>query len=186
MQGPVHAILLYGLVPLWIFAGVGDWWCHRRTAIERNAGLRESIMHSLMMIEVGIPVLMAVFLEINALVLTIMMAAAIVHAVTAWIDVAYATTKRPVVPVEQHMHSLLEVLPLAAIALLASVYWDQFLSIFGAGPAKPDFSLSLKAAPLPPGEIFGLLLAVVAFVIAPYAEELLRCARHRKVPHHLG
>lgn len=181
MVDAVRTILIYGLVPLWILAGLGDWWCHRRTAIERNAGLRESAMHSAMMIEVGIPVLMALFLEINAMVFAAMLAGAAVHAVTAWIDVAYATNHRTIRPIEQHMHSLLEVLPLAAVALIASVHWEQFLALFGAGPATPDYSLALKAVPLPAAEIAGLLVAILVLVVAPYAEELVRCARYARL-----
>ncbi|WP_342049739.1 MULTISPECIES: diguanylate cyclase [unclassified Cupriavidus] len=181
MVDAVRTILMYGLVPLWILAGLGDWWCHRRTAIERNAGLRESAMHSAMMIEVGIPVLMALFLEINAMVFAAMLAGAAVHAITAWIDVAYATDHRTIRPIEQHMHSLLEVLPLAAVALIASVHWEQFLALFGAGPATPDYSLALKAVPLPAAEIAGLLVAILVLVVAPYAEELVRCARYARL-----
>jgi hypothetical protein len=85
VDSPVRAILMYGLVPLWICAGLGDWLCHKRTRIESNAGVPESIMHSLMMAEVGVPVLLALFLEINAALFAVMIAGA-VHAVTAWID----------------------------------------------------------------------------------------------------
>lgn len=182
MQDAVRSILMYGLVPLWILAGLGDWWCHKRTHIERNAGIVESAMHSLMMIEVGIPVLLALFLEINAMQFAIMIVAVIVHAVTAWIDVAYASKRRDIRPEEQHVHSLLEVLPLAAVALVASAYWDQFLALFGAGTADPDFTLRLKAQPLPASYLGGLLVTLVFLVAAPYAEELIRCARARALP----
>lgn len=177
MDSPVRAILMYGLVPLWICAGLGDWLCHKRTRIESNAGVPESIMHSLMMAEVGVPVLLALFLEINAALFAVMIAGAAVHAVTAWIDVQYASARRDIRPVEQHMHSLLEVLPIAAIALLAAAYWDQFIALFGQGDAVADFSLRPKTDPLPPAYLTGLLVTIALFVAAPYAEELVRCAR---------
>lgn len=75
------------------------------------------------------------------------------------------------------MHSLLEVLPLAAVALIASVHWGQFLALFGAGGEAADFSLRLKADPLPVAYIAALLTTLAVLVVAPYAEELWRCAR---------
>ena len=179
MQDAVRTILMYGVVPLWILAGLGDWWWHRRTAIERNAGVLESAMHSLMMVQVGIPVLLALFLEINAMLFAIMLVAVVVHAVTAWIDVAYASKWREIRPGEQHMHSLLEMLPVMAVALIASAYWDPFLALFGAGPAQADFALRLKDQPLPARYLAGLFVTLLFLVVAPYAEELLRCARAR-------
>ncbi len=183
MDEAVRAILMYGLVPLWILAGIGDWVCHRRTHIECNAGIVESAMHSVMMVEVGVPTLLALFLEINALLFAVMILAAVIHAMTAWVDVWYASARRDIFPVEQHMHSLLEVLPLAAVALVASAYWDEFLALFGVGAVAPDFSLRAKADPLPTQYVATLLVVLVFFVAAPYAEELLRCvrARHRRV-----
>lgn len=177
MQEPVRLILMYGLIPLWILAGVGDWWFHRRQRIETNAGVLESAMHSLMMIEVGIPVLLVLFLEVNALMFAIMIAAVVIHAVTAWIDVRYASSKRTVPPNEQHMHSLLEVLPITAVVVLAIPHWDQFLALFGAGTEPPRFALTPKQDPLPPSYLFGLFAAIGLFVVLPYAEELLRCLR---------
>ena len=38
-------VLLFGIVPTWLAAGVVDWWCHRRTGIEENSGLPESLSH---------------------------------------------------------------------------------------------------------------------------------------------
>ncbi|RZT31368.1 diguanylate cyclase [Cupriavidus agavae] len=178
MQEAVRTILMYGVIPVWILAGLGDWWSHRRTQIERNAGLAESAMHSLMMAQVGIPVLLALFFEINALLLAAMVAGIAVHAVTAWIDVRYASRFREIVPFEQHMHSLLEVLPITAFLLVASVHWDQLLALFG-GAGEPDYRLRLKEEPLPASYLAGLMATLLVFVVAPYAEELLRCARAR-------
>ncbi len=78
-----------------------------------------------------------------------MILASVIHAVAAWIDVWYAAARRNFSPVEQHMHSLLDMLPLAAMALLANAYWDQFLALFGADAVVADFSLRDKADPLP-------------------------------------
>ena len=41
-QDAARWLLMYGVMPLWIVAGLADWWCHRRTGIERTSGLRRA------------------------------------------------------------------------------------------------------------------------------------------------
>ncbi|UYG07195.1 hypothetical protein [Halomonas sp. M4R1S46] len=51
-------VLLYVFLPLWGIAGFVDWCCHRATRIEATSGLKESLVHSLMGVQVGIPILL--------------------------------------------------------------------------------------------------------------------------------
>src|SRR5690242_11253546 len=53
----VRRFIMYFIVPLWHAAGLADWLCHRRTAIEKTTGLKESLIHLLMLGEMGVPVL---------------------------------------------------------------------------------------------------------------------------------
>ena len=55
--------LLYYIVPLWLSAGVSDWFCHRATHIEVTTGVKEGLCHLLMLAEVSVPVLTALFLR---------------------------------------------------------------------------------------------------------------------------
>src|SRR5690606_36994995 len=55
--------LLYFLLPLWLLAGFADWLCHRRARISLNAGPKESLLHLLMLLEVSVPLLLALFFE---------------------------------------------------------------------------------------------------------------------------
>lgn len=183
LQAFEHAarlVLMYGLVPLWLLAGLGDWLCHRATHIERNAGAPESLLHMLMLAEVGLPLLMVLFLEVNALVIGVVLAAVVIHEATGWWDVQYASTRRQIAPVEQHMHSLLEVLPLTAASYVVVLHWGQFLALFGLGSEPARMALALKAEPLPPAYLAGLLVAVVVLAGLPYLEELWRCVRWRR------
>jgi GNAT superfamily N-acetyltransferase len=95
-----------------------------------------------MFAEVAIPLLAALFLEINALIIALMIVAFLAHEATALWDVSYAVTRREVTPFEQHVHSFLEMLPLMAAAFVATLHWPQFLALFGAGtgagPLRPD------------------------------------------------
>ena len=170
-------MLLGFAVPLWIGAGLADWWRHRRTGIERTAGTRESLIHALMMTEAGVPLLLGLFFEPNAGVLAASAGGFAAHQATALWDVTYAEDRRRVTPLEQHLHSLLEVVPLMAAVSLYNLHWDQALALVGRGPERPRFRLERKRRPLPRGTRGALLAAIAVLGVAPYAEELWRCAR---------
>ena len=58
--------ITYAMLPCWGLAGALDWLWHRQTKIETTSGTEESIMHLLMMAEAGTPILMGLFMEVNA------------------------------------------------------------------------------------------------------------------------
>jgi hypothetical protein len=171
----VKGYLLYFILPLWIAAGLTDYVLHRRTQIAHTSGTKESLLHLLQLSEAGLPVLMGLLLEINALVLLLMLVALAAHQVTALWDARYAITRRYVGPLEQHVHSFLELLPLMGVSFVTILYWDQFLALFGLGMEVPRFKLQLKDPPLPLGYLLGLFTAILLFVVLPYIEELRRC-----------
>lgn len=168
--------LLYVTIPLWVVTGLLDYVWHRRTKIETTSGTTESIIHLLMMSEAGLPMLLGLFLEINAGFLLLMIAAFFAHSATAIWDVAYAVDRRKVEPSEQHVHSFLEVLPFCAVSFVICLHPDQFASLFKSGSHKPDFGLKWKRPPLPAAYIVGSL-AAVAINGTAYTEELVRCLR---------
>ncbi|MBM7167113.1 diguanylate cyclase [Streptomyces sp. G44] len=171
--------LLGAVMPLWLGAGVADWYQHKRARIEETAGPRESLMHSLMLAEAGVPVTLGLLCEVNAGVLATSASALGAHSATAAWDVRYADKRRRIAPVEQHIHSLLEVVPLMATSLLAVLHWDQARALTGR-QQRPDFRLRLKSRdPLPPRARAGLLGAFIIFGALPYAEEMYRCWRAR-------
>ena len=175
-------VLLYFVLPLWLLAGIADWLCHRAANIAETAGPRESVLHLLMFAEAGLPLLMALFLEINALVIAVMIAMFFLHEATALWDVSYASDHREVTPIEQHVHSFLEMIPLLAIVCVVTLNWEQFMALFGLGSGTADFGLRWKAEPLPVAYIASLLAAVVLLEFLPYVEELFRglAARRRR------
>ena len=65
MAETARHLLMYGLLPLWIAAGLADWACHRRTGIERTSGLKENLLHLLMFGEIGVGMAAVALLEIN-------------------------------------------------------------------------------------------------------------------------
>lgn len=168
------AFLLYVILPLWLLAGMADWAFHRATDIQRTSGAKESLIHLLMLAEMGVPVLAGLLLDINALVLVIMAVAFVVHEATALWDVSYAVTRRTVKPMEQHVHSFLEVLPFMALSFVGCLHWPQAFAIVGLGPEPADWGLRLKAEPLPRGYLVGMLVLIAVFEVLPYVEEFWR------------
>src|SRR5258708_24006605 len=76
-------ILMYFVLPLWLAAGFADYLCHRASHIERTSGPKESLLHLLQVAEMAIPTLAAIFLEINALIIFVMLVVLILHDATA-------------------------------------------------------------------------------------------------------
>lgn len=169
-----QAFLLYFILPLWLLAGVADWLCHRVSHIESTAGAKETVIHLLMLVEMGVPVLAALLLEINALILLVMLVAFLLHEATAMWDVSYAVSRRKVTPLEQHVHSFLEMLPLMGLSFLGCLYWPQMLAMVGLGPEPADWGIRLKHDPLPAGYLIAMLGLIVVLEILPFFEEFWR------------
>lgn len=167
--------LMSAVVPLWLGAGFADWCCHRRTNIETTSGTRESAIHALMMTEAGIPAALGLFCEANAGVLALAWTALGAHEATAIWDVSFAEQRREVTPTEQHIHGLLEVVPLMATAFLTVLHWDQALALMGRRPA--DLRLRRKRWPLSRRYRIGFFAGIATCIAAPYVEELVRCVR---------
>jgi hypothetical protein len=175
MSDPVEALLLYFIMPVWFLAGLADYLCHRATDIEHTSGFKESLLHLLMFAEIAAPLLACLFLEVNALVFLVMIAGFLLHEATSLWDVSYAIDKRYVSPLEQHVHSFLEMIPLMAGAFVAVMHWGQFLALFGLEPAR--FAIEWKQSPLPVGYIVAVFAASLFLELLPYLEELWRGLR---------
>ncbi len=185
LNDPTVIILMYFILPLWLVAGFADWLCHRASHIETTSGAKESLLHLLMFAEIGFPLLAAMFLDINGLIIAFMIVMFFVHEATALWDVSYATTLRTVTPIEQHIHSFLEIIPLMAIVSVVSLHWQQFLAVFGAGSETLRTDVSWKPEPLPILYVTTILSMVLLFELLPYLEEFwrgLRANRGRQVP----
>jgi hypothetical protein len=168
--------ILYVFIPLWLLAGFADWLCHRVAHISETAGVKESLLHLLMLAEAGLPLLAALFLEINALIFGIMVLGFLVHEATVLWDLRYASSKRRILPVEQMVHSFQELIPLTILSLLAFSYWDQFAALATLAP-DADFGLQWKREKLPAAYLIVVLLGAVVLVVLPFIEELWRCCR---------
>src|SRR5207244_7699032 len=64
-------VLMYFIMPLWFAAGFADYLCHRASNIATTAGPKESLLHLAQFAEIGVPIVGALVLEINALLLLV-------------------------------------------------------------------------------------------------------------------
>ena len=174
--------VLFVLVPLWIAPGVLDWYWHKQTNIENTSGLKESLIHSLMMTEVGLPILLGLLFEINPLALTVMAGALLAHSATAIWDVSLAVHHREVTPREQHTHSFLEVLPFMGMAYAATLHGDATRRLLTGNTRREDWALKLKRPRLPIPYLAGVMGLIAAGVLLPYANEALRCWKSLRAP----
>lgn len=69
--------------------------------------------------EMGVPVLATVFFEVTSPVILTMFASFLVHEMTVYGDLRLAGSKREVTPVEQMVHSFMEMMPLLGAWLVS-------------------------------------------------------------------
>jgi hypothetical protein len=179
MQLPylLSSSILYFFIPVWLLAGFGDWVFHRITHISETSGVKESLLHLLMIAEIGLPMLAGLFMEINALVIGIMILGFFVHEATVLWDLRYAVDKRFILPGEQITHSFQELIPLTLLTLVVFLHWDQFEALVTMN-SRADFGLEWKRDPLSTGYLATLLVSAALLVVLPFMEELWRCYRH--------
>lgn len=157
----VYALLAFVVYPLWLLVGLADMACHRATGIAATSGTRESLLHLLQLGLVGLPILLFLLLDVTAVVLATMALFVLAHAAAAYIDTAYTHPRREISPLEQHVHSFLDMLPLIAFGLVLLSHQPQ-----------GDWSWRLRQAPFPLST-FGLVIgAALVFAVAPALLEL--------------
>lgn len=163
------------VLPVWLGAAFLDYVWHRRTRIETTSGLSESLMHTLMMVEGGPAVFGALFLEVNAGVIAMILTASVLHEATAIWDVVYTSSRRTILPAEQHIHSFLEMVPFCVASAAVAMHWNQARALFGYGPEQADFSLRLRKPMIHWSYMAAILGAFVLLGGLPHFEELQRC-----------
>src|SRR5687768_9939680 len=99
MRNWLSALLIWGIYPAWLFAGAGDYLCHRKTDIARTSGVTESWLHVAQFVCVAIAFAGAVLLQISAGVFIVLVALVVAHSVLSYIDVRYTDSRRRILPI---------------------------------------------------------------------------------------
>lgn len=171
-------LILYGLLPLWGVAGLFDWYCHRATHVELTSGIKESLMHSLMGVQLGIPIVLCLVFRINALVLVLCILAWLSHETVAHWDVHYATPLRRISIWEVHVHNYMATIPLYLLMLILVINWNTASKLLTLDVSSGDFRLQRLAAPHGSGSYLrNYLLFMSLACVLPYVEENVRCLR---------
>jgi hypothetical protein len=168
LESLLIGLLAFAVLPLWLVAGGADWLCHRRTDIERTSGTRESWLHLVEFAQIAIPAIAALFLEMTALLIVACGAAVALHMTTSLLDTTWTQPRRHISPLEQQIHSYLEMLPLFALSLVLVLHAGEW--------RDPEWRLVAREVPLPRAAVVatlaGFLVALLLIV-----EELWRCSR---------
>ncbi|HEX4892172.1 MAG TPA: hypothetical protein VFV47_02720 [Hyphomicrobiaceae bacterium] len=176
----VRNYLLFFLLPIWVVTGALDWWTHRRAGIERF-GVREPALHLALLSLAGLPILLGLFLEINAVVVLAMTLCFLVHEAVGYIDIRWASGTRGILPFEQRLHDYLAAIPFAALGLVIVLHWPDVMALATAPIDALREPLELRESPLPIEVIAFILLLVLFGNVLPYLEEFARTLRYQRV-----
>lgn len=180
METLLWGVLGYGVLPLWLLAGLADYITHARSRLAQTSGVRESALHLLQTAEIGVPMLALLFLEVSALTLGLMIFGAVAHTISAYRDIRYATPLRHVSTFEQFAHAFLIVLPLAALVVVIVLHWPAFTALLALSDAPQDaWTLRWREPPFDVGVIVAILGASFLFAVLPGLLEFLNAWRHR-------
>lgn len=168
-------LLLFVFLPLWGIAGFIDWCCHRATRIESTSGLFESFLHSIMGIQIAIPILLCMLFQVNVGILLICLGVWLLHELVAHFDVHYAAPKRHISIWEMHAHSYLATLPLYMLSIIFVLNWDVAIQLV-TFDWQGAFNFVRVAEPWGGEQYLPLYLGFMGLVcVFPYAEEFMRC-----------
>ena len=157
--------LAYILYLVWLGFGCMDFAIHRRTALALTSGLRESALHGFQLLVAGVGVLLWVASDSSWTVVALLGCLAAVHAAAAYADTVVAVQKRRVTPLEQHVHSVLDIAPWAFAGYTA---WT----------AEPTWTLTWASQPV--WIWAALVLPTLPTVLLPWMAEFRAAwlARH--------
>jgi len=171
MRSWLSALLLWGIYPVWLLAGAGDYLCHRRTAIERTSGAVESWLHLAQFSCLAIALACAVLLEISAAVFVTMVVLVLTHSVLSYVDTRYTEVRRRILPIEQTIHGFMDVLPLVAVTLLGVQHWQEI---------RAGWMTFARVSSIDAERVL-LLASFLVLAGLPILEELLRGLRHHEI-----
>ena len=185
MPGPVMPttdqllfnLILYGLLPLWGITGFLDWCCHRATGIERTSGVRESVVHSVMGVQLGIPIVLCLVFQVNVMILLICILAFLSHEVVAHYDVHYSAPLRRISIWEVHVHNYMATIPLYLLMLIVVLNWEVARDLVSLNWEGQFRFQRLASPPGGSGYLRGYLAFMAVLCVVPYVEELARCLR---------
>lgn len=152
--GPACWVLAYLGLLTWLGAGLLDFGFHRRTDLPHTSGLAESTLHLLQLALVGGAIVLGMLFEIGPLVIVAMASLVVVHAFVGYADTRQAFRHRPILPLEQHVHSVLDMAPWIGLGLVIASTWPAAVSAdWGLDLRQPALPVSLWLLVLVPAAV---------------------------------
>lgn len=144
---------------LWLCAGLADFTLHWREDLAHTSGWSESRLHLLQLALIGSGVMLWLYLQPSWPVLLLQTLLVVAHAGVGYRDTRIAYPLRRIGPLEQHVHSVLDMAP-----------WFALIALAGIGAAAMDgwnWRLALRE-PWPEAMAqLRMLLPAVALVALP-------------------
>lgn len=113
----------------WLSCGLCDFIAHRRTDLPHTSGLAESAAHLVQLVLLGVAVVSGLGFETGRGSSLILLILVVAHAVVGYVDTRIAfAAPRVVSPFEQHIHSVLDMAPVVALAWLLASTWPAALA----------------------------------------------------------
>lgn len=154
---------------LWLSAGLGDFLLHRRSDLPYTSGLRESLLHHLQLLCVGLATLAWLSLQPGLAQLSAMALLVGVHALVGYWDTRVAYGARAIGPLEQHVHSVLDMAPWIGLAWVATHE--------GSAALQAGWQLAWRAPALPVPLWLAVLVPALAMTVLPALAETWSCLR---------
>ena len=165
MTLPTELLLAYCGYLIWLAAGLGDFICHWRTDLPHTSGVAESFTHLLQLALLAVAVVLAIAFEVGPGSALLLLALVIAHAVVGYIDSQIAfRTRRMVRPVEQHLHSVLDMAPVVGFAWLLITTWPAAIDAgWAVQPRRPALPFEVWLAMLAPPVVLCVAPALLEF-----------------------
>nr|WP_295382393.1 hypothetical protein [Pseudoxanthomonas sp.] len=106
---------------LWLCAGLADFTLHWREDLAHTSGWSESRLHLLQLALIGSGVMLWLYLQPSWPVLLLQGLLVVGHAGVGYRDTQIAYPLRRIGPLEQHVHSVLDMAPWFALVALAGI-----------------------------------------------------------------
>ncbi|BDU16399.1 hypothetical protein [Lysobacter auxotrophicus] len=175
---PARSSLMWGALALywlWTIAGCLDFACHRATNLPATSGIAESRLHLVQLALCGGGAVLWLVLAPTAGLALLVGFIVVVHAWAGYRDTRAAfLAGRTISPIEQHIHSVLDVAPWIALAATAWLAWRAPQTQWGLTLRETQLSIGIWAAVLLPALVLCVAPALMEF------RDALRVANRRR------
>jgi hypothetical protein len=162
---PTELWLAYCGYIAWLLAGWGDFICHSRTDLPYTSGIGESATHLIQLGLLGAAVILGLTFEVGRSSVLLMFVLVVAHAAVGYLDTLIAfRSRRVLLPIEQHIHSVLDMAPIIALAWLVISTWPAAVSSgWRLHPRLPPMPISVWLGVIVPAAVLCVGPAVMEF-----------------------